>query len=169
MTIPTLTSARLVLSAPEIEDFEHWADFFASDRAEFERGRKSRHEAYRIWAADVGLWTLRGYGPFRVADHHGVYVGEVGIYQPEGYPEPELGWFVLPGAEGKGYAAEAARAVLKWAHDGFGWSRLVNYIDPRNERSIALGLRLGGVIDPNAMGEDPGDVVIVHDLGRVAA
>lgn len=167
--IPTLRTERLVLSAPQIADFEHWADFFASDRAELERGRKTRREAYRIWAADVGLWTLRGYGPFRVADHGGRYVGEVGVYQSEGYPEPELGWFVLPEAEGQGYAKEAARAVLDWAHESFGWTRLVNYIDPRNARSIALGLRIGGVIDPEAPREDPEDVVIVHQLNRKAA
>jgi len=56
---------------------------------------------------------------------------------------------------------------MAWAHETFGWSRLINYIDPRNERSIALGLRLGGTIDPDATGEDPGDVVIVHDLTRL--
>lgn len=168
-TIPTLTTDRLTLSAPRIEDFEHWADFFASERAIFERGMKSREEAYRIWASDVGLWTLRGYGPFRVTDRAGAYVGEVGIYQPEGYTEPELGWFVLPAFEGKGYAAEAARAVMTWGRDTFGWTRLTNIIDPRNDRSIALGLRLGGVIDPDGVGEDPGDVVIVHDLTGVAA
>ena len=54
---------------------------------------------------------------------------------------------------------------MGWAHDSFGWTRLVNIIDPANARSIALGLRLGGVIDPTATGEDPGDVVIVHSLG----
>jgi hypothetical protein len=50
----------------------------------------------------------------------------------------------------------------------FGWRRLVNYIEPGNERSIALGLPLGGVIDPTLPGIDPGDVVIRHDLGAPA-
>ena len=76
---------------------------------------------------------------------------------------------LVPSAEGKGYAAEAARAVMTWARQSFGWDRLINIIDPRNDRSIALGLRLGGVIDPDAEGEDPGDVVIVHDLTRATA
>jgi RimJ/RimL family protein N-acetyltransferase len=124
-----------------------------------------RAAAWRIWAADVALWVLRGYGPFRVAERAtGTYLGEVGIYEPDTYPEPELGWFVVPEAEGRGIAAEAARAVMDWARESLGWSRLINIVDPHNARSIALGLRLGGVIDPTAKGEDPGDVVIVHEL-----
>ena len=168
-TIPTLTTDRLVLRAPQRADFDHWAAFFASPRAEYERGILPREEAYRTWAADVALWQLRGYGPFGLdAKDTGAYVGEVGIYEPEGFPEPELGWFVVPEAEGKGYAAEAARAVIDWARVTLGWTRLINIIDPRNDRSIALGKRLGGVIDPTAQGTDPGDVVILHDLRRTA-
>ena len=167
--IPTLETERLVLRAPRLSDFEHWAAFFASPRAEYERGICAREEAYRIWAADIALWQLRGYGPFGCDDKEtGAYVGEVGIYQPEGYPGPELGWFVIPEAEGKGYASEAARAVLGWVQAQFDWAHLTNIIDPRNDRSIALGLRIGGVIDPSLPGIDPGDVVIRHDL-RAAA
>lgn len=166
ITIPTLITERLALRAPQLADFEHWAVFFASDRSAHERGPLPRRAAWSTWAADVANWTLRGYGPFGVETRDtGAYIGEVGIYETDSYPEPELGWFVVPEAEGKGYAAEAARAVMGWAQGRLGWTRLVNIIDPANARSIALGQRLGGVIDPDAQGEDPGDVVIVHDLG----
>ncbi len=63
---------------------------------------------------------------------------------------------------------EAARAVMVWARASFGWDRLVNYIDPGNARSIALGLRLGGVIDAGLPGQDATDVVIRHDLRGLA-
>ena len=96
------------------------------------------------------------------------YVGEVGIYHAAEYPEPELGWFVVPEAEGRGIAAEAARAVMVWVRGAFGWDEITNIIDGGNARSIALGLRLGGRIDASRPGIDPGDVVIVHDL-RAAA
>ena len=169
MSIPTLHTDRLILRAPQLADFEHWAAFFASSRAVHERGMMDRAVAWRVWASDVSIWTLRGYGPFGVERRDsGAYVGEVGIYEPDGYPGPELGWFVIPEAEGKGYAAEAAREVMIWARHNFGWDRLTNIIDPANQRSIALGLRLGGVIDPDGIGEDPGDVVIAHDLRGLA-
>ena len=91
----------------------------------------------------------------------------VGIYQPQGYPEPELGWFVTEAAEGRGIAAESARAVMVWARQTFGWDHIDNYIDPGNRRSIALGQRLGGVMT-EAPGSDPTDVVIRHDLRGLA-
>ena len=66
-------------------------------------------------------------------------------------------------AEGRGLAAEGAHAVMVWAYKTFGWDHIDNYIDPGNVRSIALGLRLGGV-QTDAPGADPSDVVIRHDL-----
>ncbi|MBI1220367.1 MAG: GNAT family N-acetyltransferase [Rhodobacteraceae bacterium] len=168
-TAPTLTTERLTLRMPRRDDFAPRAAFYASDRSVWEDGPLDRAAAWRVFASEVGQWPLLGYGPFACDDRAtGTYVGEVGIYQPEGYPEPELGWFVVPEAEGRGFAAEAARAVMAWARASFGWTRLVNYIDPRNARSIALGLRLGGVIDATLPGCDPTDVVIRHDLGALA-
>jgi RimJ/RimL family protein N-acetyltransferase len=167
--IPTLHTERLILRAPKLADFEHWAAHFASPRSIHEGGPLDSVDAYRHWACDVGLWTLRGYGPFGVDDRDtGAYQGEVGIYQSAEYPGPELGWFVVPAAEGKGIAAEAARAVMAWVRASFGWTTISNIIEPANARSIALGLSLGGRIDPAAPGIDPGDVVIVHDLEACA-
>ena len=167
--IPMLETDRLILRAPKLADFEHWAAFFASERARYERGIMPRDDAWQVWASDTANWQLRGYGPFGVDDRAtGQYLGEVGIYQPDSYPGPELGWFVVPEAEGKGIAAEAARAVMLWARRSFGWDRLVNFIDRRNARSIALGLRLGGAIDTEGASEDSDDLVIVHDLRRLA-
>mgnify|MGYP002630688154 CR=1 FL=1 len=167
MIAPTLRTPRLSLRMPVLADFEPRAAFAASDRSVWEGGPFDRAAAWRIFASEVGQWPLMGYGPFSV-DMDGAYVGEVGIYHPSDYPEPELGWFVVPEAEGKAIAHEAAREVMAWARATFGWHRLVNYIDPGNARSIALGLRLGGVIDPTLPGQDPGDVVIRHDLRGLA-
>ncbi|PWE27370.1 GNAT family N-acetyltransferase [Pararhodobacter marinus] len=163
--VPVLVTERLVLSAPVLADFEHAAAYHASDRAVWEGGPHHRHHAWRIWAADVALWMLKGYGPFRVADREtGDWVGEVGIYHGDEFPEPELGWMVAPQAEGRGIAREAAGAVMDWARKTFGWDDIVNIIDPKNQRSLALALRLGGRVDARRPGIDAGDVVIVHDL-----
>lgn len=167
MMAPTLTTERLTLRMPILDDFEHRAVFFASNRSVHEDGPLTRRDAWFSWAADVARWPLSGFGPFTVTDRTtGDYLGEVGIYFPEGFPEPEIGWFMRPEAEGRGYACEAARAVMAWARETFGWTRLVSYIGAENARSIALGLRLGGVIDENLPGSEPGDVVIRHDLER---
>ena len=167
--VPVLRTERLRLRAPVPADFEHWAEYFASPRSVHEGGPKDRLSAWQHWAADVALWVLKGYGPFGVEDRAtGAYLGEVGLYHGEGYPAPELGWFVVPAAEGRGIALEAARAVLAWVRETFDWPHVTNIIEPANSRSIALGLRLGGVIDATLPGIDPGDVVIRHDLRGAA-
>lgn len=166
MLAPELLTDRLVLRPPQMSDFEHWATYYASDRSIYEDGPFDRRQAWKVWASGIALWQLKGFGPFGVDDRQtGHYLGEVGIYQPEGYPEPELGWFVVPNAEGRGIAYEAAKAVMCWLKTELGFTRLVNYIDPRNERSIALGLRLGGR-RVNILGSDPTDVVIELDLTK---
>jgi RimJ/RimL family protein N-acetyltransferase len=165
---PVLLTERLRLRMPRLDDFAHRVAFYASDRSVWEGGPFSPRDAWRVFASEVGQWPLMGFGPFSVEDPTtGDYLGEVGVYQPEGYPEPELGWFVTEAAEGRGIAAEGARAVMVWARQTFGWDHIDNYIDPGNARSIALGLRLGGQI-VDAPGVDPTDVVIRHDLRRMA-
>ena len=169
IAIPVLETARLRLRGPRLADFAHHAAFHASDRSRFEGGPRDARAAWRIWASDAALWMLHGYGPFGVEDRKsGAYLGEVGVFQAEGYPAPELGWFVLPEAEGRGIASEAARAVMDWLRRSLGWDEIISIIDPANVRSIALGLRLGGVTDLARRGIDDGDVVIVHDLRRLA-
>jgi RimJ/RimL family protein N-acetyltransferase len=154
---------------PMLADFTHRAAFYGTERSVWEGGPMSARDSWRIWASEVAQWPLMGYGPFSVEDRiSGAYVGEVGIYQPHGFHEPELGWFVVPDAEGRGFATEAARAVMVWARQTFGWDRLVNYIDPGNTRSINLALRLGGMIDETIAKVDPEDVVIRHDLRGLA-
>ena len=165
---PLIETERLRLRMPVQADFAHRMAFYADERSVFEGGPFSAEQAWRIFASEVGQWPLMGFGPFSMDDRAtGDYLGEVGIYQPEGYPEPELGWFVTEAAEGRGIAAEGARAVMVWAHESFGWDHIDNYIDPGNARSIALGLRLGGAI-VQAPGADPTDVVIRHDLRGAA-
>lgn len=167
MIAPTLYTERLILRMPQIQDFDHHVDFHASPRAFFEGGAKSRMAAWHIWAGDVAVWNLRGYGAFTVT-MDGAFVGEVGIYHPDHFPGPEFGWMVTAEVEGKGVAFEAATAALDWVRDTFDWSKITSIIEPANTRSIALGLRLGGVLDPSLPGVDPGDVVIRHDLQRAA-
>lgn len=168
MIAPTLQTKRLTLRMPRLKDFQHRAAFYASDRSVWEGGPFAAREAWRVFASEVGQWPLMGFGPFAMDDRAtGDYLGEVGVYQPEGYPEPELGWFVVDAAEGKGFAADGANAVKVWAAQTFGWDHIDNYIAPGNARSIALGLRLGGVI-VDAPGVDPTDVVIRHDLRGLA-
>jgi RimJ/RimL family protein N-acetyltransferase len=55
----------------------------------------------------------------------------------------EIGWTMHPDFMGKGYAREAASAVLDLAFGEMGLHRVVAQLDPRNDASIALCRSLG--------------------------
>jgi RimJ/RimL family protein N-acetyltransferase len=168
--IPTLTTERLTLRAPEAADFEGYAAFFASERSVWEDGPLDRAAAWAEFATAAGGWVLRGFGSFSLVERaSGRYLGEVGLYQPSHYPEPELGWILVAEAEGRGFAAEAARAVRDWAYATLGFGPLVSYIAEGNRRSIRLAERLGAVLEPGARASDPGAIVYRHPAREVLA
>lgn len=168
--IPTIETERLILRAPTLADFEAYADFYASDRSVWEDGPLDRAPAWRDFASSVALWHFRGYGSFAIEDRAtGRYVGETGIFQPAHYPLPELGWMVVPEAEGRGIAYEAALAARDWAWRARGLDRLVNYIDPGNVRSIRLAERLGAVQVHDLPGPEGEECVIYRHPSLEAA
>lgn len=143
-SVPSLATERLVLRAPAPEDFDAFAAFYASERAQFVGGPLERPAAWRAFAAEIGHWVMRGYGMWLVdVIETGETVGQVGFWHPEGWPEVEIGWSMFEGAEGKGYAAEAALAVRDHAYNTLGWGPLISVIAPGNTRSEALATRLG--------------------------
>ncbi len=161
--IPTLATERLELRAPRLADFEPYAAFFASERSVWEDGPIPRALAWSEFAATAGGWVLRGFGPFSVEERaSGNYLGEVGLFQPAHYPEPEIGWILTAEAEGRGFAQEAARAVRTWGYATLGLVTMVSYISPGNWRSIRLAERLGAVADPVARSCGPDAAVWRH-------
>ena len=142
MTIPTLITERLTMRAPCQDDFEAFAAFYASDRSRYVGGPEDRMSSWRRLAAMVGHWSLRGYG-FWAVEEEGAVRGMVGLWYPEGWPEPEIGWELFEGAEGRGIAHEAALAARAHAHGPLGWTTAISTIHPENARSIALVERMG--------------------------
>ena len=55
----------------------------------------------------------------------------------------ELGYVFNPSLGGRGYATEAAHAMLRLGFEGLGLHRIVARIDERNEPSVKLARRLG--------------------------
>ena len=165
--IPTLTTKRLTLRAPRPEDFPHYADIFASERSRYMDGPLDRIDAWHEFAADTIGWQFFGYGYWTVADSKtDAFLGFVGLANPPFYPEPELGWMVTESSEGKGIAFEAATAARNWAFATLAWSSVVSYIDPPNQRSIALAERLGATRDRPADAPSEGDLVSRKEFAR---
>lgn len=142
--IPTLQTERLRLRSPMPSDFEDYVAFRQSERTGVLGGPNPRDEAFHMFCALVGHWHVRGYGRWMVADRvTDAPLGIVGIYYPDDWPEPEIGWSVFDAAEGKGIAFEAAMAARSYAYDELGWQRIVSLIVPQNNRSVALARRMG--------------------------
>jgi len=165
--IPTLETRRLILRGPRMGDVETWADFFRSERSQYVRGDDtSLRTSWRGFAHMAGMWMLRGYGTFVFAlkDSPDQPLGMTGPWHPMDWPEKELGWTVWTAeAEGKGYAHEAATEARRYAYQDLGWQTAVSYIDPANDRSIALAERMGCVLDPAAEQPDfDGKKVLVY-------
>ncbi|MCA0930227.1 GNAT family N-acetyltransferase [Ruegeria profundi] len=142
--IPRLETQRLILRAPSEADLDADAAFFASDTAKYVGGPLRRDETWRIIALHFGHWALRGFGYWSVDEKDtGAYVGRIGLWFPEGWPEPEVGWTLMTHATGKGYATEAALAARTYAYDMLGWDTAISLIDPDNNASKAVAQRLG--------------------------
>ncbi len=140
--IPTLTTERLTLRLPGAEGFEPFAAFCGSERASMVGGPADRFDAWRRLAAIIGHRPMRGHG-FWTVTHEGGPVGRFGLWFPEGWPGPEVGWLPFAQGEGRGIAREAAEAALDHAYGILGWSTAISIVRPENARSIALAMRMG--------------------------
>lgn len=157
---PRFETDRLILRGPEMRDFDAFADFHADPvRAPGFGPVYTRSESWRWFALSIGHWHIHGYGYFTIEDRAtAAPIGICGLWNPEGWPEPELGWVVYAGSEGKGIAFEAATRARQWAYSDLGLTTLTSNILPANTRSKALATRLGAIYertyDNVAMGTD---------------
>lgn len=146
---PRIETDRLVLRGPVASDFDAIATFYADPvRSVGFGGVLPRDQAWRWFASAIGHWHLRGYGFWTITlKGDDKPVGICGLWNPEGWPEPEMGWIVFDGYEGKGIAFEAATAVRAHAYGVMGFTTLSSNIVPGNDRSVALAERLGATLE----------------------
>ena len=146
--IPRIETERLILRAPRESDFDAFASFGASDRAKWVGGPYSRARSWGGFLAMFGHWALRGYGFWMLETRADAGIaGRVGFARHDGWDEPELGWHIFEGFEGRGIAFEAARAH---AARHLGLNGVISYIAHANTRSRALAERLGAHIEREA-------------------
>jgi len=74
-------------------------------------------------------------------------IGMCGLLKREELPEPDIGFALLPEFWNKGFAFEAAAAVLRDARERLGLQRLLAITSLDNEASIKLLQRLGFTFD----------------------
>jgi RimJ/RimL family protein N-acetyltransferase len=114
---------------------------------EYERGL-TRRETEAFLDRQSGLWTDYTFGGCGVREiARPELVGVVGLavptVLPEHLPAVTVGWRFARAVWGKGYATEAATAVLDQAFTTMGLDRVGCVTGAENLRSVALAERLG--------------------------
>ena len=144
---PTIETERLILRVPQLADFEGYAEPNADAEAmRFIGGLQPRAAAWRKFLVMPGAWVIQGCGMFSIIEKaSGRWLGQLGPWQPEGWPGTEVGWAFARSAWGKGYATEAGVAAIDWAFDHLGWHEVIHSIAPDNQASQALARRLGSI------------------------
>lgn len=84
-----------------------------------------------------GVWVM-------VERHGDTVVGDIGFHgPPDKSGSIEIGYAVVPDRRGRGYAAEAAQALVAWALDQPSVSSIAAGCDPENRPSIRTLERVG--------------------------
>jgi RimJ/RimL family protein N-acetyltransferase len=145
---PTLTTTRLTLRPPRESDFDTLVAFFGSERTRFLGGPIDKTATWRTLLADIGHWTLRGYGLFSIElNESGAFVGRTGVIFHYYNEEPELAWPLFDGFDGHGYATEAAAAARDWYYATTGNGPLMSWCNIGNLASQAVARRLGATFE----------------------
>ncbi|MEP7269966.1 MAG: GNAT family N-acetyltransferase [Acidobacteriota bacterium] len=161
-----IQTQRLTLRMFREADLDQYADICSDPEVMryLGEGRAlDRWEAWRQMAMVIGHWHLRGYGPWAVEERAtGRLLGRLGFFNPEGWPGFELGWVLRRSEWGRGFATEGATAALGYAFDELKRSKVISLIQPANEPSIKVALRLGYSLE--GRGEVLGKEVLIYGI-----
>ncbi len=92
----------------------------------------------------LASYQEHGFGMYRIERKtDGVPVGLCGLVKRDTLPGPDLGFSLLEDQWGKGYAREAAGAVVAYAFGTLKLSKLLAIVLPANDRSVGLLEKLG--------------------------
>ena len=152
-----LTTERLVLRVPRLEDVDDMLEFVGDDEVMRWIGGTAGDRAATVESVErwIARWERNGIGQFAVLlDGHAI--GRIGLlvwdtrtwetstYEQAGeHAEIELGCALTRRNWGLGYATEAALAVRDWGYADRGVERLVSLIAPGNVRSARVAEKLG--------------------------
>jgi RimJ/RimL family protein N-acetyltransferase len=109
----------------------------------------------------LNSYTTSGWGMYLVESKAGnVPVGMCGLVKRDSLQHADLGYAFLPEYNGKGYALEAAVAIMWFANKILQLNPVLAIVTPDNERSISLLQKLHFVFDKNIT--DNGEELLLY-------
>lgn len=146
--VTMIETERLVLGKLSIDDASFmlellntpsWIQFIG------DRGVKTLPDAqdYIVGGA-LTSYKQHGFGPYLVKlKTNGKPIGLCGLFKRDTVDDPDIGFAFLPDYANKGYGFESATAVMKYAREVLGLTRIVGITLPINLYSIRLLEKLG--------------------------
>ena len=120
-----------IYAEPEIT--EHMEDLYADRDEEIAYIRDYKEKVYGFY----------GYGMWTVLTKEGTIIGRAGISWREGFDLPELGFVIGVPWQRQGYAYEVCSAILTYAQEELGLTRIQALVMSENDKSVALCRKLG--------------------------
>lgn len=112
-----LETERLIFRQWKDSDYPIFSKFYSDGaNARFVGGIKSSEESWRLMATYIGHHELNGFSYPAIEEKESrKLIGTVGLWKSIPWPEHELGYWLLPEFQGKGYGVEAGIAVKTYA------------------------------------------------------
>jgi ribosomal-protein-alanine N-acetyltransferase len=109
-----------------------------------DRGVRNLEDARRYIGRTLAMYERHGFGMYVVElRQSGRPIGTCGLVKRDGFEHADIGFAFLPEFRGRGFAREAAAAVMKHARDDLGLDRVVAIVTPANKPSISLLEKIG--------------------------
>ena len=108
----------------------------------------------------VAMYDRHGFGLYVTElKQGGAPAGLCGLIKRDSLADVDIGFAFLPRFRGRGYAYEAAAAVVAYGKSAFGLKRLVAITSPDNDTSAGLLEKLGFHFEGTVRLSDDGDAV----------
>lgn len=113
---------------------------FIGDKGVSDIATAERHIAEKI----IASYQAHGYGLWIVETKlDGLPIGTCGLVNRPDFEHPDLGYSFLNDFHGKGYATEAARAVVEFSKRALNIDHLLGIVVPENIRSVRILQKCG--------------------------
>lgn len=161
-----LTTKRCIIRETVTEDVESFYQIYAEpDITRYMEDLYSDREEEIAYITEYqkSVYAFYGYGMWTVLTKDGTVIGRAGVSWREGFDMPELGFVIGVPWQRQGYAYEVCSAILAYAWEELGFTKVQALVMEGNEKSAALCRKLGFEREENVTLE--GEEYAVYRIG----